>query len=94
MLITKKEIKNLKKSFKKGLTIMDEYDILSKLSARVPRKEGKRQAGRKKDLKKLLKNPLTRANRCDIIVESPESDGKSQAWSLKIEQQRDEVQSE
>ncbi|MBO5274759.1 MAG: hypothetical protein J6I45_09110, partial [Clostridia bacterium] len=44
--------------------------------------------------KKLLKNHLTNSRQCDIIVKSPESDSESQTWSLKIEQQRDEVQSE
>ena len=74
---------------KKCLTKLKGYDILSKLSARAPER-GMRRADEKRN-KKLLKNHLTNSRQCDIIVKSPESDGESQTWSLKIEQQRDEV---
>ena len=85
--------KKLKKSLKKVLTKKSRCGILTKLSARE-RCKPRLSERMKKEIKKLLKNHLTNSRQCDIIVKSPESDSESQTWSLKIEQQRDEVQSE
>ena len=70
----------VEKNNKKVLTKPEQYAILIELSTR---------RALRKNLKKVLEKVLTRARRCDIIIESPRkaTAKQSQEWSLKIEQQ-------
>ena len=58
-------------------------DIIAKLSARGDKREAKKLL--KKD-KKVLKNLLTKAKACDIIIRLPQK--RAETCTLKIEQQK------